>query len=121
MIDRPDTFEKIVLGMNGVRPRIDVLEEVSPVMISKAVKIILKMSKEERFSEDVWKYIANSLVRDGHVLLPKWLVPARKYMVKLEKREDVRPQLEKMVLERRSPRTSMEKVALERLQMLIGA
>jgi len=121
MIDRPDTFEKIVLGINGVTPRIDVLEQVSPVMISRAVKEVLRVNKEERFSEDVWKYIANSLVRDGHVLLPKWLVPARKYMVKLEKRKDVRPILEKMIMDKRKPRTSMEKVALERLQLLIGA
>lgn len=120
LVDSPDVFEKLVLKLNGIVPRIDVVEMVSPLMISKAVYLIAKMNMDIRFSKKVWRYIAVTLFESGHVLLPKWLVPARQYMISLENRPGVREGLEKMVKLGLEPKTLIEKVAVEKMNILLG-
>ena len=120
LISSPDVFEKIVLKLNDIVPRVDVVETVSPMMISKAVYLIAKSRLGIKLSEPVWRYIAVSLFDWGHVLLPKWLVPARQYMILLENRPSVREGLEKMIKNGLRPKSTVEKAAVEKMNILLG-
>ena len=116
-------FEKIVLRLNNITPRLDVLEKPSLGMILRAIVLMKKAEKlgeleKVELGEDVWKYIAVIAFDDGHILLPEELKPALPYLKKLEKNSRVREQLEKMLESGRTPKNEMELNALARYNSL---
>ena len=58
VIDDVTLFEKIVLKLNGMVPRLDVLEKPSLGMICRAVRLMKKASESDdldiQFSEEIW-------------------------------------------------------------------
>ncbi|MDY6957894.1 MAG: hypothetical protein SVK08_01920 [Halobacteriota archaeon] len=118
-IDDVYAFEKLVLRMNGVTPKVDVLEPVSTGMISRFLYLINESGEDVDISDDVWKYIAITAFKEGHVLLPEWMGKAVPFMKRIENRPDIRARLEKLLDSEKDASNDLERVALIKLGVLI--
>jgi len=90
-------FEKMVLVINGLTPNFFVMQVPKMREIYKAVKTMLAI-KDEKFSDEVAKYIACVAREQGYVYLPEELSFAQPYLDLLYSSLEEQ-QLKKMVKE----------------------
>ena len=79
---RWEVFEKIVMALNGVVPRFDVMQKPDLGQLVLGVGIVLKI-RVEPFSDEVARYVAAALLTDGVVWAPEPLRFANPHLRRL--------------------------------------
>ena len=78
-----DIFENVALGLRGLPPRFDMVQQANPLQCAFALDVLSSLRQDVKVSKEVYKYVAAGMFSAGYVYGPGPLEPCNDYVQKL--------------------------------------
>ncbi len=78
-----DIFENVALGLRGLPPRFDMVQQANPLQCAFALEVLSSLRSDIKVSNEVYKYVAATLFSAGYVYAPGPLEPCNVYLRQL--------------------------------------
>lgn len=98
-----EVFEKVAISFDGGIPRFDIMQKPTPHSCAVALETMVHV-RDEKISDEVYRYVAAVLADDGYAYGPGPLEPCNKFLLKLGASPDMQKHIAAQLKAARRPK-----------------